>query len=170
MHSAPEEVSIIIPTYNRADIVAQAIESARAQDYPSKQIIVVDDGSTDTTPDVVKAFADIEYVRQKNGGPAAARNTGLKHVTANYVATLDSDDCWDTTYLSYAMESLRRYNAQIFFANWREAEADGSITCPDYFANVRRMQPYFALATQGGDDVPLNPQQCRKLFLGGLPA
>ena len=151
MHTAPEVVSIIIPTYNRADIVAQAIESARGQNYPNKQIIVVDDGSTDMTPDVVKKFGDVEYVPQKNGGPAAARNTGLKHARANFIATLDSDDCWDKGYLSYAMDCLQRHNAQIFFANWREAEPDGSITCTDYFANVRRMQPYFAQLDQSND-------------------
>ena len=169
MHTAPEVVSIIIPTYNRADIVAQAIESARGQNYPNKQIIVVDDGSTDMTPDVVKKFGDVEYVPQKNGGPAAARNTGLKHARANFIATLDSDDCWDKGYLSYAMDCLQRHNAQIFFANWREAEPDGSITCTDYFANVRRMQPYFAQLDQS-NDIVLNSQQCRQLFLGGLPA
>ncbi|MDB6056199.1 MAG: glycosyl transferase family 2 [Verrucomicrobiales bacterium] len=169
MHSAPEVVSIIIPTYNRADIVVQAIESARAQDYPSKQIIVVDDGSTDSTPAAVTRFSDVEYVRQQNGGPASARNTGLKHARANYIATLDSDDCWDKGYLAYAINRLQRHNAQIFFANWREAEPDDSITCTDYFANVRRMQPYLATADQSGD-IALNPEQCRKLFLGGLPA
>lgn len=166
MQTAPELVSVIIPTYNRVDIVQHAIESALAQDYPNKQIIVVDDGSTDSTAQALKRFTGIEYVHQKNAGPAAARNTGLSRARGTYVATLDSDDCWDNNYLSYGIDCLRRFSANLFFANWREAEVDGSITSPDYFATARLMQPYLITDT----DILLSAEKSRALFIKGLPA
>jgi hypothetical protein len=166
MQTAPELISVIIPTFNRADIVGHAIESALAQDYPNKQIIVVDDGSSDTTAQVVKRFSEVDYVYQNNAGAAAARNNGLSRARGAYVATLDSDDCWDKNYLTYGIDCLRRFNAGLFFANWREAEVDGSITATDYFASARRMQPYLT----SENDILLPPQKSRELFLDGLPA
>lgn len=166
MQTQPELVSVIIPTYNRVDIVCHAIESALAQDYPNKQIIVVDDGSTDSTAQAVKRFTEVEYVYQKNGGPAAARNSGLSRARGEYIATLDSDDCWDKNYLSYGIDCLHRSKANLFFANWREAEVDGSITSQDYFATARRMQPYLTNDT----DILLSKKKSRELFIGGLPA
>jgi glycosyltransferase involved in cell wall biosynthesis len=169
MPAAPDLVTIIIPTYNRASIIADAVKSAIAQDYPNTQIIVVDDGSTDETAAVMRGFANVEYVKQRNQGPAAARNTGLKLARGRYIATLDSDDCWDPGYLSNGLELLRKNNSGLFFANWREAVDDGSITCADYFANCRRLQALLADSAKESHRV-LSPAESRKLFLGGLPA
>ncbi|MCB1025827.1 MAG: glycosyltransferase family 2 protein, partial [Acidobacteria bacterium] len=87
--------SVIIPTYNRADKIARAIESARGQTFPNKQIIVVDDGSTDNTAEIVAKYPDVKYFYQKNQKQAAARNAGLKFAKGDYIATLDSDDVWN---------------------------------------------------------------------------
>ncbi len=90
--------SAIIPTYNRADYVAHAIESALGQRLPDDspvQVIVVDDESTDRTPEVAAAFGDrIVYVRQTNRREGAARNAGARLASGAYLAFLDSDDYW----------------------------------------------------------------------------
>lgn len=88
-------VSAVIPTYNRARYVAEAIDSVLAQSRPLDEIVVVDDGSTDETPETLKQYGDaIRYVRQENLGPSAARNRGIKESHGDLVAFLDSDDLW----------------------------------------------------------------------------
>src|SRR5207253_4379052 len=85
-------VSVIIPTYNRADYVVEAIRSAQAQTYRRTQIIVVDDGSCDDTARRVSEVGGVEYHYQINRGQGAARNNGLRLARGEYVASLDSDD------------------------------------------------------------------------------
>lgn len=86
-------VSLIIPTYNRADLVRDAIESALRQTYTAREVIVVDDGSSDETPEVLARYADaIRMVRTPNRGCAAARNTGISLARGAYLAFVDSDD------------------------------------------------------------------------------
>jgi glycosyltransferase involved in cell wall biosynthesis len=88
-------VSVIIPTYNYAPFLGEAIDSALAQTRAALEVIVVDDGSTDSTPEVLAAYGDrIRVVRQKNRGVAAARNAGIAAARGEYVAFLDSDDAW----------------------------------------------------------------------------
>jgi glycosyltransferase involved in cell wall biosynthesis len=90
------KVSVVIPTYNRAHLLCEAIESVLAQSYTGFELIVVDDGSTDNTEEVVRSIADprVKYVKQANGGPSVARNTGVRTATGEFVAFLDSDDLW----------------------------------------------------------------------------
>jgi glycosyltransferase involved in cell wall biosynthesis len=88
-------VSVIIPTYNRAYCVGEAIESVLAQSLREREIIVVDDGSTDETFAVVQRYGDaVRYLRQSNAGVSAARNTGIRQARGEYIAFLDSDDEW----------------------------------------------------------------------------
>lgn len=90
-------VSIVIPTYNRAHLVGQAIKSVLDQTYADFEIIVVDDGSTDETRTVVDQFKNqkISYIYQPNSGlPSIARNTGLKAAKGDLIGFLDSDDLW----------------------------------------------------------------------------
>jgi glycosyltransferase involved in cell wall biosynthesis len=87
-------VSVIIPAYNAAQYLGQAVESVLSQTFSDFEIILVDDGSTDNTKDVVNSFADnrLRYIYQVNKGRTGARNTGIYHATGKYVAFLDSDD------------------------------------------------------------------------------
>lgn len=88
-------VSVVIPTYNRARLICETLDSVLAQTYRDFEIIVVDDGSTDGTQEVVSRYGpSLRYLRQENAGPAAARNAGIRASGGEYVAFLDSDDLW----------------------------------------------------------------------------
>ena len=90
-----DKVSVVIPTYNRVDVICDAIDSVLSQTHPSIEIIVVDDGSTDNTLVVLEKYHDrIIVVSQENQGCSAARNTGIRSSSGKYVAFLDSDDKW----------------------------------------------------------------------------
>lgn len=95
-----KNVSVIIPTYNRRELLRAAMESVLNQTYPYIEVVVVDDGSSDNTADLVaqysgKAAGRIVYLRQENRGPAAARNRGLAAASHDLIAFLDSDDRFD---------------------------------------------------------------------------
>ena len=88
-------VSVVVPCYNAAKFLPDAIASVRAQDYAPIEIIVVDDGSTDDTPQVAAALgAGIRYLRQDNAGPASARNHGLHEARGEFIGFADADDQW----------------------------------------------------------------------------
>jgi len=88
-------VSIIIPAYNRADLISESLESALSQTYSNHEIIVVDDGSTDHTWDVLTGYGDrIKAIHQPNAGASAARNRALSEARGELVAFLDSDDAF----------------------------------------------------------------------------
>jgi glycosyltransferase involved in cell wall biosynthesis len=89
-------VSVVVPAFNAASYLPDALDSALAQDYAELEVIVVDDGSTDTTAEVAASFASrgVKYVRQANAGPGPARDLGVQHSNGSFVAFLDSDDTW----------------------------------------------------------------------------
>ena len=90
-----DTVSVIIPAYNGAAYIARAVASALAQTHQPLEILVVDDGSTDRTADIVAAMpAPVRLIRKKNGGPASARNLGAREAKGNWLALLDADDLW----------------------------------------------------------------------------
>ena len=93
--SKKPKVSVIIPTYNRGWILREAIDSVLAQDYTDYELIVVDDGSTDNTREILDSYGrDIIVLQQPNKGVSAARNRGIAESRAQLVALLDSDDIW----------------------------------------------------------------------------
>jgi glycosyltransferase involved in cell wall biosynthesis len=105
-------VSIIVPTYQCGQFLSQAIESVLAQTYKNYEIIIVDDGSTDNTQEVINRYSHLEnikIVRQSNQGPAAARNRGIKLSSGEYIAFLDADDLWLPTKLEKQIIFLEQH-------------------------------------------------------------
>ena len=121
------QFSVIIPTYNRAHLVNESIQSVLDQTYSDVEIIVVDDGSTDNTKTVVETFADdrIKYIYQKNAERGAARNNGVLHSSGKYVFFLDSDDKLDPDHLDFANKNLQELGTPEFFhIRYREEYPD----------------------------------------------
>lgn len=101
-------VTVIIPTFNRALMLRQAVESVFAQTFTDYEIVVVDDGSTDETVHVLHpVISKIHYYYKPQGGPSQARNYGIARASGEYVAFLDSDDQWDPRFLEVVMEKAR---------------------------------------------------------------
>ncbi len=116
--SAKTQVSVILPTYNRCGFIGKAIESVIAQTYTAWELIIVDDGSTDQTENVVKIYAGrdsrIRYIKQKNAGCASARNRALAEAKGQYITFLDDDDLFRPDKLSVQIEFLEK-NPQFGF-------------------------------------------------------
>ncbi|MFC1826131.1 glycosyltransferase family 2 protein [Thermodesulfobacteriota bacterium] len=99
------QVSVIIPTYNRALMLKEAIDSVLAQDFQDFELIVVDDGSTDQTSEILNAYReDITVLHQHNQGVSSARNAGVTAASGSLVAFLDSDDLWLPRKLSHQID------------------------------------------------------------------
>lgn len=105
------KVSVVIPTYNRADKVGKTIDSALAQTVTDLEVIVVDDGSSDATGKVLgAAYGDrIRYFFQKNQGASVARNRGIEESRGEWIAFLDSDDLWEKDKLEWQLKAVREF-------------------------------------------------------------
>jgi glycosyltransferase involved in cell wall biosynthesis len=106
-------ISVVIPTYNRAHIIGRALASVLSQSYPASEVIVVDDGSTDNTAEVIGQFGGkVRLVHQNHGGPSRARNLGVAEAASPWIAFLDSDDAWYTGHLSALAGALTATQGQ----------------------------------------------------------
>src|SRR5438128_1726139 len=101
--------SVIIPTYNRAAFLPKTIQSVTAQAFTDWEIIIVDDGSTDDTKDVVEGIAEsrLRYIFQQNAERSAARNNGIRQAKGKYICFLDSDDQYLQTHLQSIYDFLK---------------------------------------------------------------
>lgn len=124
-------VSIIIPAYNRADLLPEAIDSVLAQPVTGLEVIVVDDGSTDDTPAVAARYdVQIKYVRQANAGVAAARNRGVAETTGKYVQFLDADDYLLPGGLARLADELdRRADVDVVYSDGYVVDSTGRRLC-----------------------------------------
>lgn len=103
-------VSVIIPTYNSANLLSRAVDSVLEQTYSDLELIIIDDGSTDSTDEVVSEYSDerIKYIKHElNRGGSAARNTGIENAKGKYIAFLDADDEWLPPKLECQLNKLR---------------------------------------------------------------
>jgi len=122
------QISVVIPTYNRATIVGKALESVFAQTLAPREIIVVNDGSKDNTAEVLAGYGGrIVAITQPNAGLSGARNTGIKAATSEWIAFLDDDDEWTPTRLATAVETIGRHpDVPVHATNTAIVMEDGS--------------------------------------------
>ena len=139
-----EMVSIIVPTYNREQYISRAVQSILRQTYDKYEVIVVDDGSTDNTQEIVKKLQEkddrIRYiVSERNQGVAHARNIGIQEAKYDYIAFLDSDDEWLPEKLQLQMEKMMESSEQVGFVycrtsgnnrNGNGGNGNGRFICP----------------------------------------
>ena len=107
-----EKVSVIIPTYNREKTILRALQSVLEQTYTNIEVLVIDDGSTDGTADIINGVDDdrVKYiVLEKNGGPSNARNVGVQIAEGEWIAFQDSDDCWHADKLEVQMAYAKEH-------------------------------------------------------------
>jgi glycosyltransferase involved in cell wall biosynthesis len=159
-------VSVIIPTYNRAAYLIEALESAKAQTYPLKQIVIVDDGSSDETAARMSELKDVEYHRQERRGQGAARNYGLQFARGEYIASLDSDDLWDPDFLSYSVECIEAHGLDFVFTNWTKVR-NGQMHQSEWLRDLK-WRAY--RARLDGEWSLMEAAEVRRLFLKICPA
>ena len=98
------DISVVIPTYNRYEVLKRALTSVYSQIHKPKEVIIIDDGSTDETSQILKYFPDAVYIYQENAGVSSARNLGIKKSNYEWIAFLDSDDEWHPDKLQEHLE------------------------------------------------------------------
>jgi glycosyltransferase involved in cell wall biosynthesis len=127
--------SVIIPTYNRCHLLAEAIDSVIQQNYPALEIIVIDDGSTDATTDMMaNKYPGVRYFYQTNQGPASARNRGIIEASGELVAFLDSDDIWLDNKINIELSLLRDFPDTDVLAGNANAYIENTLRTQDTFA------------------------------------
>jgi len=141
--SAAPKVSVVIPTYNSAATVKEAIESVLCQTYADLEINVIDDGSTDDTEKMVRQFGDrIRYVKQMNQGVSAARNAGIKQARGEYIAFLDSDDIWLPEKLAEEIPFLESDpKLGLVYCDWSVVSGEG-VLHSSYLKNLPAVSGY----------------------------
>jgi glycosyltransferase involved in cell wall biosynthesis len=134
-------VSVIIPTYNRAYCIERAIDSAISQINANVEVVVVDDGSTDNTRDLImRRFGDdarVRYIFQENRGVSSARNHGIREARGNFAAFLDSDDIWKPWKLALQLCVLSfRPDVGMVWSDMEAIDANGIIVSPKYLRTM----------------------------------
>jgi len=165
---APPRVTVIIRTYNRADRILRAVESAMRQSFQDKKIIVIDDGSKDGTRALLENLQGIEYHWQENKGTWGAMVTGLSMVEGEYVAFLDSDDEWNPDYLARSIELLEQHRAAFVFTNCLNFTSEGRKLQGLFGGNPVMRQYISEIAV--GTSRPLSSAETRHLFIRYIPA
>ena len=136
-------VTVVIPTFNRREVIVQALQSVFAQSYRDFEVVVVDDGSVDDTETGIVSFRDrVRYVFQDHAGPGRARNHGISLAHGDLIAFLDSDDQWEPTHLAMGVEVFERYpecalvcsQARVENRTERGGVDDGKILYGDLYA------------------------------------
>lgn len=124
-------ISVIIPTYNSAPYIVNCIESVINQTLNNIEIIIIDDGSTDNTKNKIENYINTEkvhYIKQKNMGVSAARNHGVKIARGEYIAFIDSDDCWLDNKLELQLKIFNKYPEVVLVTTANiEVDVDGNI-------------------------------------------
>lgn len=167
-------VSVVIPAYNAAPFIERTLDTVRAQTFQGHETVVVDDGSTDRTADVVQAYfarhaMSGRVLRQENRGQAAARNAGMRVAAGTFIALLDSDDLWYPEKLAAVMAEFDRHPGADLICHDENISRDGKVVRVSR-RRLPRGNPYDALLFGGN---PLSPSATvvrreRALAIGGF--
>lgn len=124
-------ISVVIPLYNKERKIANTISTVFAQTYTDYEIVIVDDGSTDSSAEIVAAMHDerIRLIRQENAGVSAARNRGIAEARGEFIALLDADDEWKPDYLATQMQLVIDYpQCDVFATNYEFRNERGEVS------------------------------------------
>lgn len=126
-----EKVSIITPCYNGAKYIGETIESVMAQDYEDWEMIIVNDGSSDNSAEVIRQYTAkdprIRLINQKNGGSANARNHGIREASGRYICLLDADDVWYPSFLSEQLSFMKENNAAVVCSSYEHIDENSHV-------------------------------------------
>jgi glycosyltransferase involved in cell wall biosynthesis len=111
------DTSVVVPVYNGEGYLAEALTSIAVQSHPASEIVVVDDGSTDATPEIARRFDNVSYVRQQNAGVAAALNHGSRVARGTFIAFLSADDVWMQNKLALQHAALQDRVRRVVFGH-----------------------------------------------------
>ncbi|MDX1642677.1 MAG: glycosyltransferase family A protein, partial [Balneolaceae bacterium] len=137
-------VSVVIPVHNGEKFIEEAVENVLSQNYPATEIIIINDGSTDNSDQIIRNLdTDVRYFSRQNAGPSSARNAGIKDASGKYIAFLDVDDLWPENNLAHLVQQLEeneeidivRGYAQLF----RDAKGGGK----EFLGNPKESYEYY---------------------------
>jgi len=159
-------ISVIIPTYNRVDMVGNAINSVLNQTYKNIQLIIVDDGSTDDTVKIKETFPEALYISKAKGGQASARNEGLKHATGKFIASLDSDDSWEEHFLEKMINYIEENQLDFAFANWHQQQSNGNYS--EFLSGYKDLPSQLHSNLNVWENI--EAKDLRQIYLAGCPS
>lgn len=164
-------MTVVIPTFNRADDLRRCLDSLVAQTYDGFEVLVCDDGSSDSSAEVVSGFTDwldIEFETAENfGGPARPRNRGIARARAPYVAFLDSDDWWVPTKLDCSVAALDA-GADLVYHDLYIARSSDQVGFEDRIASTAPQHPMFVALLCTGTSIPNSSVVVRKDLLNRI--
>lgn len=153
-------VSIVLPTYNRARFLPQAIASIAQQTYRDWELIVVDDGGTDESEELIAELSRnlrnrVKYLRQNNQGPGVARNFGIENARGEYVAFFDSDDTWESGHLELCVSQLdKNPDVDWVYCNFRRVRlSSGEVIDANVFQEGARREKFLSLKVEKRGDL-----------------
>ena len=142
-------VSVIIPNYNYAHLISETIDSVKSQTFPNFECIIVDDGSTDNSVEVITNWIKNDHrfilLQKTNGGLSSARNEGIKIAKGKYIAFLDSDDLWEKDKISSQLDKLKESEFDVVFSN--SITFENNQTLKETIFDLRYLDVYEFLAS-----------------------
>lgn len=163
------KISVILPVFNSEKYIKKAIESVLNQTFPDFELIIVNDGSTDSTLDIIKSFDDsrIKLINQSNQGPGASRNNAMKIVDSEYVMFLDSDDWFDCKALEVSYLEITKYDTDLTF--FQMINYDGENYYPNDWFDLKVFDESFENRIFAPEETPcsifdLSVGVCQKIY------
>ncbi len=134
-----------MPSYNASSYLEAAVHSLFGQSFTDWELLLVDDCSKDNSPEIAKAFEKkdkrIRFIqKESNSGSADTRNTGIRNANGEYIAFLDSDDLWDSEFLSSMVDHMQKFNSPFSFASYRIIDEEGTEFCEPFFGCGKKIQ------------------------------